>query len=60
VSGNIRATSRIELHPPARVFGDLTAPVVVIDAGVVFEGNCTMKPNDDAAGKTIDLAEWKT
>jgi cytoskeletal protein CcmA (bactofilin family) len=60
VSGNIRATSRIELHPPARVFGDLTAPVVVIDAGVVFHGNCTMKPNDEAASKTIDLAEWKT
>ena len=56
VSGNIRATSRIELHPPARVF----APVVVIDAGVVFHGNCTMKPNDEAASKTIDLAEWKT
>ena len=60
VSGNIRATSRIELHPPARVFGDLTAPVVVIDAGVVFHGNCTMKPNDEAGSKTIDLAGWKT
>ena len=42
VRGNIRAIHRIELHPPARVFGDLSAPVVVIDAGVVFQGNCTM------------------
>jgi cytoskeletal protein CcmA (bactofilin family) len=60
VSGNIRATSRIELHPPARVFGDLSAPVVVIDAGVVFDGNCTMKSDSDEAGRPIDLAEWKT
>ncbi len=59
VSGNIRATNRIELHPPARVFGDLHAPVIVIDAGVVFHGNCTMKPNEEEAGKTISLAEWQ-
>ncbi len=60
VSGNIRATNRIELHPPARVFGDLYAPVVIIDAGVVFHGNCSMESEDDAASKTINLAEWQT
>ena len=41
VRGNINAAERIELHPPARVFGDLTAPVVLIDEGVVFDGKCT-------------------
>jgi cytoskeletal protein CcmA (bactofilin family) len=60
VSGNIRATNRIELHQPARVFGDLSAPVVIIDAGVIFHGNCNMEPKDDAASKTINLAEWQT
>ncbi|NVM20755.1 MAG: polymer-forming cytoskeletal protein [Desulfobacterales bacterium] len=60
VSGNIRATNRIELHPPARVFGDLGAPVVVIDAGVVFHGNCSMKPEDIANSKTISLVEWQS
>ncbi len=59
VSGNINATNRIELHSPARVFGDLCAPTVVIDAGVVFHGNCSMKPQDSASGKTIDLSEWQ-
>ncbi|OEU53818.1 MAG: hypothetical protein BA861_10125 [Desulfobacterales bacterium S3730MH5] len=57
VSGNIRATSRIELHPPARVFGELSAPVVVIDAGVVFRGNCTMNPDDNEPGKAVNTAE---
>ena len=60
VSGNIRATNRIELHQPARVFGDLSAPVVIIDAGVVFHGNCSMEEKDDVASKTINLAEWQT
>jgi cytoskeletal protein CcmA (bactofilin family) len=53
-------TNRIELHQPARVFGDLCAPVVIIDAGVVFHGNCSMEPKDDATSKTISLAEWQT
>ena len=59
VTGNIKATNRIELHPPARVFGELSAPVVVIDAGVVFHGNCTMNSSDNAGSKTINLAEAK-
>ena len=54
VRGNIRATDRIELHPPARVFGDLSAPVVIIDVGVVFDGKCTTTPKDDAAEKTME------
>ena len=56
VRGNIRATERIALYPPARVFGDLLAPVVGIDAGVVFEGNCIMaKAADDSAIKTAKM-----
>jgi len=40
--GNIRATQLIELRAPSRVFGDLTSPSLVIERGVVFEGNCKM------------------
>jgi cytoskeletal protein CcmA (bactofilin family) len=59
VSGNIRATSCIALQPPARVFGDLHAPVVIIDSGVVFHGNCTMEAEEEPSQKTIKLAEWQ-
>jgi cytoskeletal protein CcmA (bactofilin family) len=52
IKGTIRATERIELHPPARVYGDIEAPVVTIDAGVIFEGNCTIKPKENAASQT--------
>jgi cytoskeletal protein CcmA (bactofilin family) len=55
VKGAIRATERIELHPPARVYGDLDAPIVRIDAGAVFEGNCMIKPKEDAASKTEQM-----
>ena len=54
VKGNIRATDRIELHPPARVFGDLRAPVVIIDVGVVFDGKCTTTPKEDATNNGVE------
>ena len=55
VNGNINATERIALSPTARVFGDLNAPEVHIDAGSVLDGRCTIKPKDDAVSKTFKL-----
>jgi cytoskeletal protein CcmA (bactofilin family) len=43
VRGNLFASEKIEIHPPGRVFGNLQAPSVVMDEGVVFEGCCKMK-----------------
>ncbi len=43
VRGNISAKDRIDIHPPARMFGNITAPIVTIDEGAVFEGTCCMK-----------------
>jgi len=60
VNGNIRATNRIELHQPARVFADLSSPAVIIHAGVVFDGNCSMERKDDAHNQTINVVEWQT
>ncbi|MGH7324347.1 MAG: bactofilin family protein [Candidatus Rokuibacteriota bacterium] len=38
--GNVVATERIELRGTARVFGDVEAPVVVVEEGVLFDGRC--------------------
>ena len=42
VVGNVVATERVELRGSARVFGDVEAPVLVIEEGVLFEGHCRM------------------
>jgi cytoskeletal protein CcmA (bactofilin family) len=47
VTGDIVARSRIELHAPARIVGNITTPVLVVDEGSVFEGQCHM----DGVGK---------
>jgi cytoskeletal protein CcmA (bactofilin family) len=43
IRGNIIADKRIEIHAPGKVYGNIQAPVVVIDEGVIFEGNCRMQ-----------------
>src|SRR5436853_1839261 len=42
VVGNVMASERVEIRGSARVFGDVEAPVVVIEEGVLFEGHCRM------------------
>ena len=49
VTGDLVATQRIELRGAARVFGDIEAPVVVIEEGVLFEGRCQMTPRETSA-----------
>ena len=49
--GEVKATTLVELHAPARVLCDIHAPQLFIDKGVHFEGRCTM---DDAEVHEID------
>jgi cytoskeletal protein CcmA (bactofilin family) len=56
VVGNITATERIELHANCRVFGDIEAPIVIIDEGAMLEGQCRMtkaRPKEITASATM-------
>ncbi len=46
--GNVQATERVELKGTARVFGDVEAPVIVVEEGVLFEGHCRMTKSKPA------------
>lgn len=56
VEGNIRATQLIELHQPGRVRGNLEAPSVSMDRGVIFEGSCKMESIGKPGGPTPPAA----
>jgi cytoskeletal protein CcmA (bactofilin family) len=60
VRGNILGGERVELRGAARVYGDVEAPVVVVEEGVLFEGHCRMtktRPDDQpATGPQRDLS----
>lgn len=42
VVGKIEAKDRIEVYPPGRIEGDILAPIISIDTGVIFNGHCEM------------------
>ena len=43
VNGKINARKRVEVYSPGRIEGDIQSPAVLIESGVIFNGNCSMK-----------------
>ena len=48
VVGSLVATQRLEMRGTARVFGDIEAPIVIMEEGVLFQGHCQMTPKTAA------------
>ncbi len=42
VTGDITAKERIDIHASGKVYGNLQTPVLTIEEGVIFQGNCNM------------------
>ena len=51
INGIIDARDKIEIYPPSRVVGEIEAPVISIEKGVIFNGNCTMKAKTISSSK---------
>lgn len=47
VKGDIDVKTKVELKPPAHIQGNIKAQSIVIEDGVIFEGNCIMKGMQD-------------
>ena len=56
VQGNIVAENRIEVHAPGKIVGNIEAPIITIDEGVVFEGNCRMQKQSEESEKDKKVA----
>lgn len=50
VRGEVHAKHTVELHAPAKVFGNITTLQLMIDRGVVFEGQSRIAQADLAVG----------
>jgi cytoskeletal protein CcmA (bactofilin family) len=51
VRGEVRAQHMVELHAPAKVFGNITAPQLAVDRGVVFEGRSRVAEEPEPSGE---------
>ncbi len=57
VMGKIDAEDRIEVYPPGRVVGDIQAPLISIEEGGVFNGNCAMKDLVNSSKNKINIPQ---
>jgi len=53
VQGNVFAKERLEVTTKGKLVGDIASPRVSIAEGVLFEGNCVMKPASE-----MTLPKW--
>jgi len=53
IEGNVTASSRLELKTPARIKGNITTPVLIIEEGVTFDGNCSMGDTKSSGSKPV-------
>jgi cytoskeletal protein CcmA (bactofilin family) len=56
INGSIMASKQIEVYPPAKIIGDIEAPVIAIESGVTFNGNCRMLQGDSAQEKGAKIS----
>jgi len=49
INGNVKARTLVELHTPARVRGNIETPALMIERGVMFEGQTKMEGVEKAA-----------
>ena len=53
VNGNVRARNTVELHQPARMRGNIETPSLMVEKGVVFEGQTKMEGIEKAPAKPV-------
>lgn len=46
--GNIKAVTRVEMRAPAQIDGDVETPSLIVEEGVIWNGQLTMKPAEKA------------
>lgn len=57
LTGNVEAKSRVELHAPTKMYGNIKTPILIIDEGVIFEGNCSMKQAEESKVSVLERKE---
>jgi cytoskeletal protein CcmA (bactofilin family) len=47
VEGEITAKDRLEIHSKGKLYGTISTPILVVQDGGIFEGNCRMGQKSD-------------
>lgn len=60
VHGDIFAEKKIEITVPGKLFGNIKTPKLVLEEGVIFEGNCKMKDLKEETNKDRAVSQKQT
>ena len=50
IQGNIKVREKLELAPTSRVYGDIEAKILIINAGAIMNGKCVMHDPNAPSG----------
>ncbi|NIS61083.1 MAG: hypothetical protein GTO13_10380 [Proteobacteria bacterium] len=53
VSGNVSATSKIEIHSSGKLYGNIATPTLAIEEGGLFDGICKMGNEADVDDRKV-------
>ena len=53
LNGNLKAKTAVELHHPARMKGNIETPSLMVEKGVIFEGQTKMEGVEKAPAKPV-------
>jgi cytoskeletal protein CcmA (bactofilin family) len=59
LEGSITAKTRVEIHPPGKILGNIQTPVLVIEEGAIFDGNCRMEKAESKRDEKISVLKTK-
>ncbi len=60
VHGDIFAENKIEINVPGKLYGNIQCPKLVVEEGVIFEGNCKMRELEKDPAKDTASSSKKT
>ena len=59
INGNITASTKVHLLAPAVLNGSIRTPVLIVDEGVKFNGNCEMGKPEELTGSGMGFGRSK-
>jgi len=59
LEGSITAKTRVEIHPPGKILGDIQTPVLVIEEGAIFDGKCQMERAESKRDEKVSVLKTK-
>lgn len=54
VFGNVRASKKLDLRSSAKVIGDIITPLLAVEEGALFQGNCRMREEEPASHEALE------